>query len=228
MTGIIGAMTSETEKIVGMMTEISKETVSGLEFTKGKIHGKDAVVATCGVGKVYAAMCVEAMILKYKPDEIINTGVGGALVGGLSVCDVLIAESVCQHDMDTSPLGDPRGEISGIKVTFFECDNKMRLSLALAAKRAEIEPKSGIVASGDAFIADKEKKAEIVSLFGASLCEMEGGAIGHVCYVNSVPFCVLRAVSDSADDDSPVDFPAFCVAASDNNAKIISEYFKGA
>lgn len=228
MTGIIGAMTSETEKIIGMMTDVSRETVGGLEFTKGKIHGKDAVVATCGVGKVFAAMCAEAMILRYSPDEIINTGVGGALSDGLSVCDVLIAESVCQHDMDTSPLGDPRGEISGIKVIFFECDKGVRASLSAAAQRAGIDPKCGIVASGDAFIADKEKKEEIVRLFGASVCEMEGGAIGHVCYVNSVPFCVLRAVSDGANDDSPMDFPAFCVAASDNNAKILSEYFKGA
>lgn len=228
MTGIIGAMTAETEKIVGMMTDVSRETVSGLEFTKGKIHGKDAVVATCGVGKVFAAMCAEAMILRYSPDEIINTGVGGALSDGLSVCDVLIAESVCQHDMDTSPLGDPRGEISGIKVTFFECDKGVRASLAAAAQRSGIDPKCGIVASGDSFIADKGKKEEIVRLFGASVCEMEGGAIGHVCYVNSVPFCVLRAVSDGANDDSPMDFPAFCVAASDNNAKILSEYFKGA
>lgn len=228
MTGIIGAMSVETQKLIGMMSEKQSETVSGIEFTKGRIGGRDVVVAACGVGKVFAALCTEAMILRYSPDEIINTGVGGALDMRLHICDTVIADKVCQHDMDTTALGDAPGMISGINVTYFECDERLRDALYTAAEKAKLSAKGGIVASGDLFVADSAKKDEIVRTFGASVCEMEGGAIGHVCYVNSVPFCVLRAISDGANDGSPIDFPAFCRLAADNNAEIIKEYLENA
>ncbi len=228
MTGIIGAMSVETQKLIGMMSEKQSETVSGIVFTKGKIGGRDVVVATCGVGKVFAALCTEAMILRYSPDEIINTGVGGALDKTLKIFDTVIAESVCQHDMDTSSLGDERGMISGINITYIKCDDGIQKRLYRASCDAGIAVKGGIVASGDQFVASKEKKDDIIKTFGASVCEMEGAAIGHVCYVNSVPFCVLRAISDGANDDSPVDFPTFCAKASDHNAEIIKEYFENA
>lgn len=224
MTGIIGAMSVETEKIIGMMTDVEKETVGGIEFTKGKIAQSDVVIAVCGVGKVFAAMCTEAMILRYDPDEIINTGVGGALDKTLKIFDTVIAESVCQHDMDTSALDGVRGMIPEIDITYIKCDDNIQKRLFRAAQNADIAVRRGIVASGDQFIASEEKKDDIIETFGASVCEMEGAAIGQVCYVNSVPFCVLRAISDGANDDSPVDYPAFCAKASDNNAEIIKAY----
>ena len=115
-TGIIGAMSVEVEALKAEMTDKATETVSGIEFVSGKLCGKEVVVAQCGVGKVFAALCAQTMILKYGVDRVINTGVAGSLSDKLAILDVAVATEVVQHDMDTSPLGDPVGLISGINI----------------------------------------------------------------------------------------------------------------
>ena len=117
MTGIIGAMKIEVETIKSLMQDKQSEVISGVEYVTGTLHGKKIVTAVCGIGKVAAAMCAQTMILKYAPARIINTGVGGSLSEKLAIGDVAVAESLVQHDMDTSPLGDPVGLISGINAT---------------------------------------------------------------------------------------------------------------
>jgi adenosylhomocysteine nucleosidase len=164
------------------------------------------------------------MILEFKPDVIVNTGVAGSLSHMLNVCDIAVADKVVQHDMDTSPLGDPKGLISGINVIYFDADERASNLLAHIAADNGINTVLGTIASGDQFIASKEVKAGIVSEFGAIACEMEGAAIGHVCYVNNVPFAVLRAISDKADGVAEIDYPTFCKMAADNYVKVISEF----
>ena len=124
MTGIIGAMRIEVETIKSLMENKSVETVGGVEYVKGTLHGKDVVIAVCGIGKVAAAMCAQTMILRYAPDRIINTGVGGSLSTKLAIGDIAVAESLVQHDMDTSPLGDPKGLISGINMVYFDANSQ--------------------------------------------------------------------------------------------------------
>ena len=164
------------------------------------------------------------MILKYAPDLIINSGVAGSLVGELSVCDVALAGAVVQHDMDTSPLGDPVGLISGINVVYIDSAKEYTDRLAAAASENGIKTLVGNIASGDQFIANAEKKAYVRDTFGAVACEMEGAAIGQVCYVNGVPFCVMRAISDGGDDDASVDYPTFVGIAAENTFKIIKSF----
>ena len=125
MIGIIGAMHIEVETVKSLMENKVSETVSGMEFVSGTLFGRKIVVAVCGIGKVAAAMCAQTMILKYSPECIINTGVGGSLDPELHICDVVIAESLVQHDMDTSPLGDPVGLISGINIVNIPCDGRV-------------------------------------------------------------------------------------------------------
>ena len=114
--GVIGAMQMEVDNLKAVMEDVTTETYSGVEFVSGKYASKDVVVAKCGIGKVFAAICAEAMILKFDVDKIINIGVAGSLTKDLGVLDVAVANNVVQHDMDTSPLGDPVGLLSGINM----------------------------------------------------------------------------------------------------------------
>ena len=197
--GVIGAMKIETDGLRAAMTDTREETVSGILFTAGLLEGCPVVVATCGVGKVAAALCAEAMILRFGVTALLNTGVAGGLHPSLKVCDVVVADSVVQHDMDTSPLGDPVGLISGLNLVRIPADEKMRDLLAKAARESGANTLVGTVASGDQFVADKAVKDRIVSQFSALACEMEGAAIGQVAYTNGVPFAVLRSISDGGD-----------------------------
>ena len=224
MIGIIGAMTVEIEGIRASMTEKSEKIISGVTYVSGKLGKNEVVTAVCGIGKVFAAICTQTMILEFKPDVIINTGVAGSLSSELNVCDIAVAGNVVQHDMDTSPLGDPKGLISGINVIYFEADKKASALLSDIARENGINTVLGTIASGDQFIASKEVKNAIVSEFGAIACEMEGASIGHVCYVNKVPFAVLRAISDKADGVAEIDYPTFCKMAADNYIKVVCAF----
>lgn len=224
MIGIIGAMDIEVEKIKGFLTDIHEEKISGVNFVSGKFFNKDVVVAKCGVGKVFAGLCAEAMILKYSPELIINVGVAGCLDENLKIGDIVIADSVCQHDMDTSPLGDPIGLLSDINVIKISADKKAYELFEECAKELSLPYSVGTIASGDQFVSSAEKKQFIIENFSAKSCEMEGGAIGHVCYVNNVPFAVLRAMSDGADDGAKMDFPTFAKMAAENSTQMIKAF----
>lgn len=226
MIGIIGAMDVEVENLKAQIENKKIETVSGVEFVSGRIFDKDVVVAKCGIGKVFASICAEAMILKYAPDVIINTGVAGTLTEELSIGDVAISQSVCQHDMDTSPIGDPKGLLSGINIINIPADEILTEIAQNVIKAHNINCKKGVIASGDQFIASKEQKDFIVSEFSAIACEMEGASIGHVCFVNNVKFLVLRAISDSADNSSHMDYPTFLKMASENSTKVTLEIIR--
>ena len=207
--GIIGAMDDEVREIISHLENKSVETVSGIEFHTGNLFGKNVVIARCGVGKVFAAICAEAMIIKYSPDLIVNTGVGGAVDKVLRPLDIVFADKLVQHDMDTSAIGDPVGLISGINKVYFETDARARDILVDAAKTLSVNYYVGTVATGDKFISSLADKSRINSTFGAIACEMEGGAIAHTSFVNGTPFIVVRAISDSADGDASMDYPTF-------------------
>ena len=225
MIGIIGAMGIEIDKINEAMEEKKEITLSGILFTRGTLYGKDVVTAVCGVGKVFAAICAEAMIIKFAPDIIINTGVAGALNEELSIGDVVVADYVLQHDMDTSPLGDEVGLLSGINIVKIPSDKEVSDAISKCVAQ-NVKVIRGIIASGDQFIADKEKKTRIRALFNADACEMEGGAIGHAAYVNGVKFAVIRAISDSASEESQVDYPTFAKKAAQISAEAVKLFVK--
>ena len=222
LIGIIGAMDIEVNGLIANMQEPVTEVYGGISFTKGILHGQNVVVSKCGIGKVFAAMCAQTMILKYSPDVIINSGVAGALSSELSILDAVIASSVVQHDMDTSPLGDPRGLISGINIVNIDSDTTTSDKLIDAAKSLGVNTVKGIVASGDQFMADPIKKSDVAATFGAIACEMEGAAIGQVCYVNKVPFAVMRTISDGKGE--ALDYMTFSVIAANKSIQIIEDF----
>ncbi len=226
MIGIIGAMDVEVDGIKKLIENKKEKVISQITFVSGRLFGKEVVVAKCGIGKVFAALCTEAMINFYSPDLIINTGVAGSLCEELSTADVVLSTSVVQHDMDTSAIGDPVGLISGINIIEIPADKALADRLFEVIESVGVKCKKGIIASGDRFVADAETKKKIVGEFNAVACEMEGGAVGHVCYVNRVPFAVVRAISDNADGKSEMDYPAFAEIAAANSVNIINEFVR--
>ena len=226
MIGIICAMQIEIDKINEAVENKQIEVVSGITFTKGTLFGKEVVTAVCGVGKVFAAICCEAMIIKYSPEVIINTGVAGTLTDKLGIGDVAVSEFVLQHDMDTSPLGDPVGLLSGINIVKIPADCATADKIATCVESLGVKCLKGTIASGDQFINNSDKKVYISKTFNAIACEMEGGSIGHVCYVNNVKFAVIRAISDGAGDDSHMDYPTFAKKAAEVSAEAVKLFVK--
>ena len=223
MIGIIGAMAVEVDAIKAIAKDIKTTTISNIEFTQGTINKKEVVIARCGIGKVFAGICAEIMILNFKPEYILNVGVAGALSENLDVASIAISQSLVQHDMDTSPLGDPLGMISGINVINIEADNDIVKKVEEAVKEVGLKYEIGVIASGDQFVSSKERKDWIKKQFNAIACEMEGAAIAQVAYINQVPFCVIRAISDKADGSSGVDFFEFTKIAVKNSVEVINK-----
>lgn len=224
--GIIAAMQIEIDGIKEKIENPETVTVSGVDYVCGMMGEKKIIAAKCGVGKVFAALCAQTMILRFAPDCIINTGVAGGLADGLKVLDVVVAKDVVQHDMDTSPLGDPVGLLSGINIVNIPCNEKISETLADCVKAEGLNCFTGTVATGDQFVATEEKRQLIKSTFNASACEMEGGAIGHVCYVNNIPFGIIRAISDGGDGEATLDYPTFAAMAADNSVKAVLRFIE--
>ncbi|MBQ8334014.1 MAG: 5'-methylthioadenosine/adenosylhomocysteine nucleosidase [Clostridia bacterium] len=219
--GIIAAMTIEAEAIIAAMTDAKTEECGSITFTVGKIGGCDVVCAVCGIGKVFAAMCAQTMIVKYAPDYVVNTGVGGTLTRELSIGDMAVSLDCVQHDMDTSALGDPVGLISGINIVKIPASAELAEKICAIAAENGIRTHCGTIASGDRFVADSAVKKYITETFGGIACEMEGAAVGQVCYVNKITFTVIRAISDDADGGACEDYPSFAKASAQKSAKTV-------
>ncbi len=225
MTGIIGAMDVEVEAIKSAMRDEEVKIISEIPFFKGIIHGNNVVLARCGIGKVNAAVCAQIMISVFGVDEIINTGVAGAVAHGIKQNDIVVAENFVQHDVDTSPIGDPIGFVSTINKIYFEADKNIaaRLKSAIGDKARSV---AGTIATGDQFVADKRITSRLRELFNASACDMEGGAIAHVCTLAGVPFGAVRCISDSADENAVMDYPEFAAKAAATCSATVLEYIR--
>ena len=226
MIGIIAAMNVEMDGLRAHMENPVRETVSGVEFVRGTIEGREVVTAVCGIGKVFAALCAQTMILRYAPEAVINTGVAGTLTDELSIGNLAVSACVVQHDMDTSAIGDPVGLISGINMVEIPADRALTDRLCAAAQTVGVKTLTGCIASGDQFVASPGRKTFIADTFSAIACEMEGAAVGQVCYVNRVPFCVLRAISDSADGSSHMDYPVFAQMAAEQSVRLLLAFLR--
>lgn len=220
MIGIIGAMDIEVSALQSQLANVERQTFSGIEFISGTLHGMSVVVAKCGIGKVFAAMCAQTMCLKYPVTAIINTGVAGTLSPELGIGDVAISKHVVQHDMDTSAIGDPVGLISGINMVYLEADETLSRLAYQSSKALGRNTLQGTIATGDQFLCREEQRDFIRSTYSAIAGEMEGGSIGQVCYVNQIPFVVIRVISDDADGNSPKDYPVFAKEAADAGVAI--------
>ena len=195
-----------------------------LEFTSGSFGGRDVVVGMSGVGKVNAAMCAQTMILKYAPSLVINSGVAGSLSPRLGIGDIAVGTGVVEHDFDTTAVGDPPAFFLELDGDTFPCDPDAVKAILRAAEAEGVRAVQAKLASGDRFISDADTKARLVKLFGAEACEMEAGAIAHVCFSNGVPCAVIRAISDSTDGEHQVEFYQFLPVAAERSARVLMRF----
>lgn len=210
--GIIGAMTVEVETLKEHMAELQTSERSGMTFYEGKLEQTPAVVVVCGVGKVNAALCVQVLCDCYGVTHIVNTGVAGSLNAELDIGDFVISSDAVYHDFDCHVLNPNYvvGQVPGLSVRAFPADKMLMESAYAAAQQVHAgRARTGTVASGDQFVCQKEVKEKIVENTGALCTEMEGAAIAHASWRNGIPFVVIRAISDKADDSAQMDFPTF-------------------
>ncbi len=227
--GIIGAMDVEVDGLKELMDVEEIEIVAGMEFYKGTLHGDKIVVVKCGMGKVNAGICAQTLISDFNVSCVINTGVAGCLDDELDIGDIVISTAALQHDFDVTPLGFKKGEIPYTGLIRFEADMDLvkKLHHAINVSIVGIKVKEGVVCTGDQFINTVEQKNRILNDFGDGLCcEMEGGAIAQVCYLNSVPFVILRCLSDDAEGSAPEDYPAFERMAAQRNIVVLEHLLK--
>ncbi len=201
MLGIIGAMDKEVDALRGQMTATEERQAGFSRFTVGTLWGEKVCLAQCGVGKVHAALCAQAMITGFDVSDVLNIGVAGALRPSLGIGDVVVADSAVQHDADATPIGALPGMIYGLDLVHFPCDPALSSLLKQAAEDAGLRLESGAIATGDQFIVGTEKKNWLAETFGAAACDMEGGAIAQYCYEMHVPYAAVRAISDTRDGD---------------------------
>lgn len=217
MIGIIAAMQCELARLCDAAENTRKERIFDTEYCLGILDGREVVMAVCGEGKVNAATCAQTMLLRYAPQAIVVTGVAGSLSPTLHVPDVAIATATAQHDYDLSPLGYEKSRIlcgyrdektpNGDKETvFFPTLPALREAFAAAAQETGVHAECGVIATGDQFVASSAVKQDLHQRLGAIACEMESGAIAQVCAMAATPYCVLRAISDNADEHAPATF----------------------
>ena len=225
MIGIIGAMDEEVAQIVEVMTIEKEETKAQMNFKQGKLNGKDVVVVRSGIGKVNAAVCTQILADDFKVDYVINTGIAGSLKAEIDIADVVISSDVLHHDMDATGFGYALGQIPRMDTLSFKADERLiELAKESCAKAvASVGVHVGRVVSGDQFISDKAVKDRISSEFAGYCTEMEGAAIAQAAYLNKVPFVILRAISDKADDSATMDYPTFEKQAIANSVLLLKE-----
>ena len=225
--GIIGAMEQEVETLLGLLENKKEAVRSGSTYYEGTLDGLDVVVVQCGIGKVNAALCVQVLCDCYGVTHVVNTGIAGSLCAELDIGDLVISSNAMYHDVDCVHFGYTMGQMPGMPVTY-EADQKMA-ELAFTAAEA-VNPghtRMGTVASGDQFVAEKALKERIIQVTGALCTEMEGAAIAQAAYRNGIPFVIIRAISDKADDSAQMDYPTFERIAAHRCAEVTRNFAAG-
>ncbi len=221
--GIIGAMEEEVNQLKERMQVREAAQIASMEFVLGSLEGKEVVVVRCGIGKVNAAICTQVLADQYQVDCIINTGVAGALYQKLNIGDIVVSTDALQHDMDATGFGYPMGVIPRMETSIFEADRGL---LEAARKTCEevnpdIQVFAGRIVSGDQFISDKETKERLIRQFQGYCTEMEGAAIAQAAWLNQIPFLIIRAISDKADNSAEMDYGEFEAKAIEHTVKLV-------
>lgn len=228
MIGIIGAMSQEVANLKEAMTDVEIRTMAAMDFYKGKIYGKDVVVVRSGIGKVNAAICCQILADHYHVDHVINTGIAGSLRAEINIGDIVLSSDTLQHDMDATGFGYAVGVIPQMSESIFKGDPQMIEAAKTSCKAVnpEIGVHIGRVVSGDQFISDKTKKSWLLDTFQGYCTEMEGAAIAQAAYLNNIPFLIIRAISDKADDSANMDYEEFETQAIDHSVKLVLDLIK--
>ena len=216
---IMGAMPEEIEPIIGKLDNVQTIVYGDNKYYEGSYHGQDVVVAYSKIGKVFATLTAATLIEKFGCEMLLFSGVAGAISDKLKIGDLIIADGLCQHDLDITAFGHPFGYVPEGKVCI-PTDTGLRDTAKEVAKKKGLTLKEGLIATGDQFVADLERKNWIAATFKADALEMEGASVAVVCNALNVPFFILRAISDSADMDASFNFDEFL----ESSAKISADF----
>lgn len=228
MLGIIGAMEEEITGLKEGMTVQRQLKKASMEFWQGFMGEKAVVVVRCGIGKVNAAICAQILVDEFGVDAIVNTGIAGSLRNEINIGDIVLSTDAVQHDMDATGFGYEYGVIPRMETSVFQADENLAALAKECCERVnpEISVFSGRIVSGDQFISDKEKKDWILGQFHGFCTEMEGAAIAQAAYLNHVPFLIVRAISDKADNSASMDYAEFERKAIEHSVKLMTEIAK--
>lgn len=226
--GIIGAMEEEVNILKDKMEIENISKKASMEFYKGTLERRDVVIVRSGIGKVNAAICTQILIDDYKVGAVINTGVAGSLKNEINIGDIVLSSDAMQHDMDATGFGYEVGVIPRMeKSVFVAADSLIKVAKDVCEEvNPEIQTFVGRVVSGDQFISDRSKKDWIVDKFQAYCTEMEGASIAQAAYLNNIPFLIIRAISDKADQSAEMDYSEFEVKAIEHTVKLVSGLVK--
>ena len=225
MIGIIGAMEEEVAALKKEMKEVVITEYASMEFCRGILCGRPAVVVRSGIGKVNAGICAQILIDRFEVDVLINTGIAGSLDSQIDIGDMVISADAVHHDMDATIFGDPAGQVPRMDTFSFPADRYL-VELAVQANQKanpDIHTFTGRIASGDQFISSREAKERISSEFHALCAEMEGVGIAHAAYLNKVSYVIVRAISDKADNSATMDYPEFEKQAIVHSIRLVKE-----
>jgi len=217
---IMGAMPEEIEPIIDKLENLRKSVYASNIYYEGDYKDKSIVVAYSKIGKVFAALTATILIEKFSCDKLLFSGVAGAISDDLKIGDLIIADGLCQHDLDITTFGHPYGFVPEGEVCI-STDVGLRAIAKDVAKKKGLTLKEGIIATGDQFVANSVRKEWIADTFMASALEMEGASVAVVCNALNIPFFILRAISDSADMDAGFDFDTFLQSSAKVSADLI-------
>ena len=223
--GIIGAMEVEVEFLKKEMEVSRCVKKASMEFFEGKIKNTEVVVVKSGIAKVNAGICVQILSDEFKVTHVINTGVAGSLDARINIGDIVLSTDACYHDVDATVFGYKKGEIPQMGILSFPADKDLIEKAKAAIKKAapDLGIFEGRVCSGDQFISSGEVKEGIIKEFGGMCTEMEGAGIAQACYLNEIPFVIIRAISDKADGSDIMDYPEFEKKAAHDCAALVME-----
>lgn len=222
--GIIGAMEEEVVLLREQLTGLEEKKLAGCEFYKGMLNDQEVVLLKSGIGKVNAAIGTTLLIQLYSPDVILNTGSAGGFHSDLNVGDVVISTDVRHHDVDATIFGYEHGQVPQMPPNYVP-DQKLVEAAVKASERVQnIQVAKGLIASGDSFMSDHKRVEDIRAKFPALYAaEMEAAAIAQTCYQFSVPFVIIRSLSDIAGKDARVSYDQFLQTASKNSAELVQQ-----
>lgn len=223
---IIGAMDEEIALLKEQM--IIKNTLNKASFTiyLGELHGHDIALVKSGIGKVAAAVGTTLLLTLFNADLVINTGSAGALSPSLNIGDVVVSSTACYHDVDVTAFGYAPGQMAGFPLHFSskQTFNELAINCANALQLSAV---SGLICSGDAFINGKTVLTQIKTQFPTALAvEMESTAIAQTCALLDVNFLIIRAISDTADQSSHVNFEDFLPLAAARSSELVQNVIK--
>lgn len=217
---IMGAMPEEIEPLLKKVENVKKIEYANNSYYEATYKGKKLVIAYSKIGKVFSSLTASTLIEKFGCSKLLFSGVAGAINPELHIGDLIIADKLCQHDLDITIFGHDHGYVPEGAV-FVETDGELREIAKEVAKKNELTLIEGTIATGDQFVASNERKEFILSTFNADAIEMEGASVAVVCNALNTPFFVLRAISDTANDDAGMDFDEFMVGSAIISANFI-------